>query len=308
MPAEAVGQGIRIEDQNELLTSPTGQELFAITGSKSLKLENLKDWVIDGIASTYVAAADLNTAGNPPALNGSGRLPWSIMEPGSFEADDLSLGVGILDIGGAVTAANAEIVSFAFNGDTLYLKGSSPAPGDLSCDITVFNPETTDTIVITGAGAPVDARALVISGSGTANVAINSFTADTTLTLTVTSTGAPDKTSTLPIKFGDYVYTGSFADGVVQATTTWIPANMFAETLQEKPDGEYRWQSDTNEYSYIAIPASYNPKFYHEGIEGGFELTATHNLTNSAGYTEPYKVYRSLHPGLGDLYVDVVTV
>lgn len=60
------------------------------------------------------------------------------------------------------------------------------------------------------------------------------------------------------------------------------------------------------EHIYYAYPARLGEAtFYVGGFEGGFDLVATIDFTNSNGYTEPYRIYKSQNANLGTTTVEV---
>lgn len=77
--------------------------------------------------------------------------------------------------------------------------------------------------------------------------------------------------------------------------------------LSETKKISFKVVAQEGEYIYFACPVKYGmPRFFVSGFEGGFILERNNlPITNNSGYTEDYQVWRSVHAGLGETYVDV---
>lgn len=60
------------------------------------------------------------------------------------------------------------------------------------------------------------------------------------------------------------------------------------------------------EYIYYCLPSRLGePTFVVGGFEGGFDRVAVIDFTNNSNFTEPYYIYRSAHPNLGNTEITV---
>ena len=60
------------------------------------------------------------------------------------------------------------------------------------------------------------------------------------------------------------------------------------------------------EYIWYFVPVRLGAcTFTVGGFDGGFDVVATQDVTNSSGYTESFRIYRSANTGLGSTTVEV---
>ncbi len=79
-----------------------------------------------------------------------------------------------------------------------------------------------------------------------------------------------------------------------------------SKTLATSKNCSFTVNCGAEQYIYFAIPTRFGtPKFSVGGFEGGFELVATIDFTNSSNYTEPYYIYKSDNSNLGNTTVNV---
>jgi len=139
-------------------------------------------------------------------------------------------------------------------------------------------------------------------------------TGDTVFTLTAKDERDAVVTKTASILFANDIYWG------VSTYLNWIDfANYQHSLLSNYLNRTLRINVPDEHYIYYAVPTriveeSGEPRFFVGGFEGGFirlpnildeTLSYTCEFTNSAGFTEPYDVYRSTNEGFGDVVMDV---
>lgn len=118
-----------------------------------------------------------------------------------------------------------------------------------------------------------------------------------TYTLNV-SDGQTSASKSVSVSFANRVYYGAAAD----LTTV----TSLSSVLSNDPERTITVDAGAGEYIIYAIPARLGDvAFYVGGFEGGFEDPVELTLTNSSGYQEAYKVYRSTNAGLGETTVDI---
>lgn len=70
--------------------------------------------------------------------------------------------------------------------------------------------------------------------------------------------------------------------------------------------------ANDEEYVYIAVPSRINSRrdidIKYGMFTGGFKLIKSVNVTNNKNYTESFDIYKSVHPGLGELILELVRV
>lgn len=121
---------------------------------------------------------------------------------------------------------------------------------------------------------------------------------DTTITFTLTADGETDTESVL---FTNYIKWGvsSVASGYTSADVTSLSGSYLgsAHTRSEAIS------ASTGEYIIYAFPSSYtsinSTGFLFNSVTCPFQSAETVSVTNSAGFTENYKVYRSTSTALG---------
>ena len=136
-------------------------------------------------------------------------------------------------------------------------------------------------------GAPVTGNSKQYTG----------VTTSTSYTLNV-SDGQTSASKTAYITFANRIYYGAAAD---LATVTSL-----SSVLSNDPERTITVNAGAGEYIIYAIPARLGDvTFFVSGFEGGFEDPVEQTLTNSSGYAESYKVYRSTNANLGETTVEV---
>lgn len=123
-----------------------------------------------------------------------------------------------------------------------------------------------------------------------------------TWTLVATDDRSATSTKTTTISFYSGIYYGV-------GTTENNFTSAFVTSLTKKLCGSKAYDFTVNpadQYIYYAVPKRYGTvKFKVGGFEGGFQTPETISVTNSAGYTEDYYVYRSTNKITGSTTVDV---
>lgn len=118
-----------------------------------------------------------------------------------------------------------------------------------------------------------------------------------TYTLSV-SDGQTSTSKSTSISFANRIYYGVDVDITSVTELTSV--------LSNNPERTITVNAGAGKYIIYAYPARLGDvAFYVSGFEGGFEDPVELTLTNSSGYQETYKVYRSTNAGLGDTTVDI---
>lgn len=123
------------------------------------------------------------------------------------------------------------------------------------------------------------------------------ISANKTFSMSVTDDrGATDSANTT-VNFHNGIYYGAGANpGTLDSAFILTLSKTLSSTKGRSidvtaADGQHIW---------YALPKRLGTcKFTVGGFEGGFDLVATIDFTNSKGYTEPYYIYRSGQTGLG---------
>lgn len=125
-------------------------------------------------------------------------------------------------------------------------------------------------------------------------------TTGTTYTLNV-SDGQTSASKSVSVSFANRIYYGAAADlSNVTALTSLI---------SNDPERTITVDAGTGEYIIYAIPARLGDvTFFVSGFEGGFEEPVEQSLTNSSGYQETYKVYRSTRASLSETTIEIKEV
>lgn len=122
-------------------------------------------------------------------------------------------------------------------------------------------------------------------------------TASTSYTLNV-SDGQTSASRSVSVSFANRIYYGA-AENITGVTE-------LTGILSNDPERTITVDAGAGKYIIYAIPARLGDvAFYVGGFEGGFEEPVELTLTNSSGYQEAYKVYRSTNAGLGSTTVDI---
>lgn len=118
-----------------------------------------------------------------------------------------------------------------------------------------------------------------------------------TYTLNV-SDGQTSASRSVSVSFANRIYYGA-AENITGVTE-------LTGILSNDPERTITVDAGADEYIIYAIPARLGDvAFYVGGFEGGFEDPVELPLTNSSGYQETYKVYRSTNAGLGETTIDI---
>lgn len=119
------------------------------------------------------------------------------------------------------------------------------------------------------------------------------------------SAGAENASSSRSIAFYNNIFWGvsskasSFLESDVEGLASYSVSNSKGRSITVAPG--------VGEYIIYAFPVRLGTVvFWVGGFEGGFQAPETVSLTNSAGYTEDYYVYRSTNAALGSTTVTVV--
>jgi hypothetical protein len=122
-------------------------------------------------------------------------------------------------------------------------------------------------------------------------------TSNQTYTLNVTD-GQTNASKTVNVSFANRIYYGAAADLTSVTELSSVLSNNPARTITV--------DAGAGEYIIYAIPARLGDvAFYVGGFEGGFEDPVEQILSNTSGYVETYKFYRSTNAGLGETAVDI---
>ena len=122
-------------------------------------------------------------------------------------------------------------------------------------------------------------------------------TTGTTYTLNV-SDGQTNASKTVNVSFANRIYYGAAAD--------LTSVTELSSVLSNNPARSITVDAGAGEYIIYAIPARLGDvAFYVGGFEGGFEDPVEQILSNTSGYVETYKIYRSTNAGLGETTVEV---
>lgn len=122
-------------------------------------------------------------------------------------------------------------------------------------------------------------------------------TANTTYTLAV-GDGQTTASKSASVSFANQIYYGVATNLDNVTSLTKVLSNTKGRTITVN--------AGTGEYIVYAIPARLgNATFYVGGFEGGFESPIEQTLTNTSGYSETYKVYRSTNASLGSTTVEI---
>ena len=124
------------------------------------------------------------------------------------------------------------------------------------------------------------------------------ITANKSFSMSVTDErGATDSASTT-VSFQNGVYYGAGANPAT-LDSAFILA-LASKTLSSAKGRTIDVTAGDGQHIWYALPKRLGTcKFTVGGFEGGFDLVATIDFTNSKGYTEAYYIYRSGQTGLG---------
>jgi len=125
-------------------------------------------------------------------------------------------------------------------------------------------------------------------------------TKDSSISFTLYATKGSTLNSGVSVTFRNNIKYGASVE------TTWDSTDIVGlsgTSLSNTYVGSYSTTSGASEYILFAHPSSYTTLndngFLYNGITCPFETPVTVSVTNSAGFTENYKVYRSTNSNLG---------
>ena len=122
-------------------------------------------------------------------------------------------------------------------------------------------------------------------------------TSGTTYTLNV-SDGQTSASKSVSVSFANRIYYG--------ASVNISNVTALTSILSNDPERTITVDAGSSEYIIYAIPARLGDvTFFVSGFEGGFENPVEQTLTNSSGYHESYKIYRSTRAGLGETTIEI---
>lgn len=126
-----------------------------------------------------------------------------------------------------------------------------------------------------------------------------SLTADKTWTLKAVDERNKEVTKQATLKFYNSVYYG------VAGQTMPAIANLTA-VLTDTRKRTITVNAAAGEYIWYFVPVRLGAcTFTVGGFDGGFDWLTTQDVTNSSGYTESFRIYRSSNAGLGSTTVEV---
>lgn len=127
--------------------------------------------------------------------------------------------------------------------------------------------------------------------------AFTSVTTNMTYQLSVAD-GQTSAIKSVSVNFANQIYFGAASDLTTVTQLDKVLSNAKTRTITV--------DAGTAEYIVYAIPSRLgNVTFYVSGFEGGFESPVEQILTNTSGYQETYKIYRSTNSGLGLTTVEI---
>lgn len=128
------------------------------------------------------------------------------------------------------------------------------------------------------------------------------FSSNKTFTLKAND-GTKDYSRSITISFVNNLYYGAGA-GEVSSIEELI--RSLSSKLSSSRANTFTAYAGEDMFVYFASPSRLGDcTFYVGGFEGGFNFVTTTSITNKAGYTENYYVYKSSQPNLGSLDVQV---
>ncbi len=129
----------------------------------------------------------------------------------------------------------------------------------------------------------------------------NNISANQTYSLEATD-GKTTTSKSIAISFMNGRYHGVAAEGEYDSTFIL----KLSKNLTTSKNCSFTVTCGVDRYVFFAIPTRFGtPKFVVGGFEGGFALVSTIDFTNASGYTEPYNIYKSDNPNLGNITVSV---
>jgi hypothetical protein len=239
----------------------------------------------DGSASHWVATSTLGlggiTATGTPTLN---DIPiWNGTEA-QWAAQ------------GTTFSFSVSAFSDGQNSPQLIGTGEWKAAGDISFTASYANGPATSAYIAKSGWTNLTLSTPFTAITSAEAVNYPSVGSSVTFTLNA-SKGASSDTETQSVAFYNYIYYGvstatTFDEADVEALATSVISNTKGRTITET--------AGASDYIVYALPSRLGTvTFTVGGFEGGFESPETVSLTNSAGFTEDYYVYRSTNADLG---------
>lgn len=203
------------------------------------------------------------------------------------------------------TTFTFSLASFADNQTNTQLIGSGQwlDIGDISFTASYNNgPPTVATVTCTSWSATLDWVTPFTSASSTETTAYPA-NKDSTITFNFSATKAPTTvTSSSSVTFRNNIKYGISTDASGWDSTA-INA-LTGTSLSSTYTGSYAINAGASDYILFAHPSSYTSLndngFIFNSVTCPFETPATVSVTNSAGFTENYKVYRSTDVNMGN--------
>ena len=128
-------------------------------------------------------------------------------------------------------------------------------------------------------------------------VTYSNVTDDTTYTLSV-SDGETNDVQSASVTFANRIYYG--------VATDLTSVNNLSSVVSDEIERRITVTAGSGQYIIYAFPARLGSAvFYVDQFEGGFDAPVEQTITNSSGYSETYKVYKSTNANLGTTTVDV---
>jgi hypothetical protein len=200
------------------------------------------------------------------------------------------------------------IATFADDQATPQLIGSGvwKATGDINFTATYNNPPPDSaSIDVSGTGVSwVDPLVLLTPFTSGASAEDTDYPSakDTTTTFTLTAyDGATPRVSTTTVVFNNNIFYGpsTVGSGFVEADVEALTAAISAAYTTSRVIN-----AGVNDYLVLAYPSSYTSihasGFIFNSVTCPFTAAETVSITNSAGFTENYKVFASVEKNLGN--------
>ncbi len=142
------------------------------------------------------------------------------------------------------------------------------------------------------------AKTVTVNGEAvTGNQKVVTVDTTTVFTLAV-SDGKTSATKNITVVAANQIYYG--------ASANFDNVTSLAKVLSDDKKRTINVNAGQGEYIIYAYPSRLgNCSFWVEQFEGGFEPAIERELTNSSGYSEMYKLYRSTNPNLGATTVEI---
>lgn len=211
--------------------------------------------------------------------------------------------------GGGVTRFSASL-SDALSSPLLIGSGTWKAIGAISFSASYSNgPATGGVVSMSGAGNTWSPNSLTLGstfqGPTTNAQAVSYPTVDSTITFSLAATSALNSAAaSVAHTFNNLIYWGisTTASGYVASDVTGLASNALASSRITN----FTVNPGSGQYIIFAYPTRMGTAtFTVQNFQGGFQDPETVSVTNSAGYTENYYVYRSTNSNLASTTVQV---